>query len=92
MALAARHAQKKYGVKKVCIFDWDVHFGDGTAAIFESDPSVLFISPHRYDGGKFYPGGSAGSAKRIGDQKAKGYNINIPFDAAGMGDDEYIYV
>lgn len=84
--------KKQYGVKKVCIFDWDVHFGDGTAAIFDSDPSVLFISPHRYEGGKFYPGGGAGSAKKIGCSEGKGYNINIPFDVTGMGDDEYIYV
>ena len=30
-AVAARVAQKKYGAKKVCIFDWDVHVGDGTS-------------------------------------------------------------
>ena len=92
VGLAARYAQKNYGVKKVCIFDWDVHFGDGTSSIFESDPSVLFISPHRYENGKFYPGGAAGSAKKIGDHEGKGFNINIPFDVAGMGNDEYIYV
>lgn len=63
MGLAAKHIQKKHKVKKVCIFDWDVHFGDGTASIFEYDPTVLFISLHRYEGGKFYPGGGAGSAK-----------------------------
>lgn len=91
MALAARWAQKKHGVGKVCIFDWDVHFGDGTAAIFESDPSVLFISLHRFNNGKFYPG-PAGSAKKTGDGKGRGYNISIPFDVNGMGNDEYIYV
>lgn len=69
-----------------------MHFGDGTAAIFESDPSVLFISPHRYESGKFYPGGQGGAAKKIGDKEGKGYNINIPFDKAGMGDDEYIFI
>ena len=92
VALAAKYIQKKYEVKKICIFDWDVHFGDGTAAIFESDPSVLFISPHRYEGGKFYPGGGAGSAKKIGEKGGKGFNINIPFDVSGMGNDEYIYI
>lgn len=29
--VAARVAQRDFGVKKVCIFDWDVHVGDGTA-------------------------------------------------------------
>ena len=30
VAVAAKYAQKKYGLKKVAIFDWDVHFGNGT--------------------------------------------------------------
>jgi histone deacetylase 6 len=92
IAVAARHAQKTHKVEKVCIFDWDVHFGDGTAAIFETDPTVLFVSPHRYQSGKFYPGGSAGSAKSIGLKEGRGFNINIPFDVTGMGNDEYIYI
>jgi len=28
----------------------------------------------------------------IGQGKGKGYNINVPFDLAGMGNDEYAYV
>ena len=31
VAVAARYAQKELGLKKVCIFDWDVHVGDGTS-------------------------------------------------------------
>ena len=31
VGVAARVAQKKHGAKKVVIFDWDVHVGDGTA-------------------------------------------------------------
>jgi len=46
---------------------------------------------HRYNEGKFYPGPS-GSAKQTGCGKGKGYNISIPFDVNGMGNDEYIYV
>lgn len=53
---------------------------------------MLFISIHWYDGGKFYPGGKAGSCKNIGSGKGKGFNINVPFDVSGMGNDEYIYV
>lgn len=30
VAVAAKHVQKKYGLKKIAIFDWDVHFGNGT--------------------------------------------------------------
>ena len=30
--------------------DWDIHHGNGTHHIFEDDPSVLYMSVHRYDG------------------------------------------
>ena len=35
VAIGARHLQKKFGLKKVAILDWDVHRGDGTHTIFE---------------------------------------------------------
>lgn len=91
-ANGAKYAQKKYKAQKVVIFDWDVHFGDGTSEILIEDNTVLFISLHRYDGGKFYPGGKNGSSKNVGYGKGKGFNINVPFDVLGMGNDEYAYV
>lgn len=48
-AVAARAAQKA-GAEKVLIMDWDVHHGNGTQHIFEDDPSVLYMSIHRWDG------------------------------------------
>ena len=30
--------------------DWDIHHGNGIQHIFEDDPSVLYMSVHRYDG------------------------------------------
>jgi len=47
-AIAARYAQKKYGIKRVAIIDWDVHHGNGTQEIFWSDPSVFYFSTHQY--------------------------------------------
>lgn len=47
-AVAARAAQAN-GAHRVLILDWDVHHGNGTQHIFEEDPSVLYISLHRYD-------------------------------------------
>ena len=92
VANGAKYAQKKYKCEKVVIFDWDVHFGDGTSEILIEDESVLFISLHRYEGGKFYPGGKNGSSKNVGTGKGKGFNVNVPFDVLGMGNDEYAYV
>jgi acetoin utilization deacetylase AcuC-like enzyme len=55
-AIAARHAQQKYGVERVAIVDWDVHHGNGTQDIFWNDPSVLFTSTHQMP---LYPGTGA---------------------------------
>lgn len=46
-AIAARHAQKKYGIKKVAIVDFDVHHANGTQEVFEKDSSVLVASIHQ---------------------------------------------
>lgn len=47
VAIAAKHAQFR-GLKKVLIVDWDVHHGNGTNAIFYSDPSVMYFSTHQF--------------------------------------------
>ena len=78
-AVAAKVAQKEQGSKKIVIFDWDVHVGDGTSQIFYGDDTVLYISIHRYDNGKFYPG-PKGSEKQVGMGKGKGFNIQYPFN------------
>ena len=49
LGVAARAAQEA-GANRVIIVDWDVHFGNGTQQIFSDDPSVLYMSIHRYDG------------------------------------------
>lgn len=37
----------------------DVHHGNGTQQAFYSDPSILYLSLHRYDDGNFFPGSGA---------------------------------
>ena len=73
-AIAARIAQKQYGLKKVLIFDWDVHVGEGTASILYDDPTVLYMSIHRFDNGKFYPGPIV-KHEQTGEGQGKGFNI-----------------
>ncbi len=46
LAIAARVAQRDYDVGKILVLDLDVHQGDGTAAIFERDPTVRTVSVH----------------------------------------------
>ena len=100
VGVAARVAQKQYNKKKVVIFDWDVHVGDGTANVFYDDDSVLYISIHRYDMGKFFPG-PLGNHDMIGKGAGKGYNIQFPFNLPhqqkgqeqqnNIGDNDYIF-
>ena len=51
--IAARAAQAA-GAERVLILDWDVHHGNGTQEIFEDDPTVMYVSLHRYD--RWVPG------------------------------------
>jgi acetoin utilization deacetylase AcuC-like enzyme len=83
VAVAARYIQKKYGLERVLIVDWDVHHGNGTQHTFEDDPSVLFFSTHQYP---YYPG--TGRATEQGRGAGEGFTINVPMEA-GEGDDEY---
>jgi acetoin utilization deacetylase AcuC-like enzyme len=83
VAIAARYAQKRYGLRRVLIVDWDVHHGNGTQHSFDEDPSVLFFSTHQYP---HYPG--TGRATERGSGVGEGFTINVPMEA-GEGDDEY---
>ncbi|XP_028208611.1 histone deacetylase 15 isoform X3 [Glycine soja] len=87
-AVAALAAQAA-GARKVLILDWDVHHGNGTQEIFEQNKSVLYISLHRHEGGKFYPG--TGAAEEVGSMGAEGYCVNIPWSRGGVGDNDYIF-
>jgi acetoin utilization deacetylase AcuC-like enzyme len=47
VAVAARHAQRKFGLGRVAIVDFDVHHGNGTQDIFWADPTVMYCSTHQ---------------------------------------------
>ena len=83
VAIAARYVQKKHGLSRVLIVDWDVHHGNGTQHSFEQDPSILFFSTHQYP---HYPG--TGRESERGTGAGEGFTINVPMEA-GDGDDEY---
>ena len=83
VAIAARYVQKRYGLARVLIVDWDVHHGNGTQHSFEDDPSILFFSTHQYP---HYPG--TGGATEQGTGNGEGFTINVPMQA-GDGDEEY---
>ncbi|MBA2564424.1 MAG: histone deacetylase [Gemmatimonadetes bacterium] len=74
LAVAARVLQREGGAAKVAILDCDLHQGNGTAHIFEGDPSVFTFSIHQYD---LYP-----YPKQRSD-----LDIHLP---AGTGDEPYL--
>ncbi|MCA1714810.1 MAG: histone deacetylase family protein [Gammaproteobacteria bacterium] len=47
IAVAAAHALGQHGLARVAIIDFDVHHGNGTQAIFETDPRVQYLSSHQ---------------------------------------------
>jgi len=47
VAIAARHAQRKYGIGRAAIVDFDVHHGNGTQDIFWADTRVMYCSTHQ---------------------------------------------
>lgn len=93
VAVAAKNMLKNYpeSVRRIVIVDWDVHHGNGTQKAFWDDPRVLYISLHRYEAGKYYPGTIAGAADQVGEGAGRGTNVNIPWPIGGMGDADYIY-
>lgn len=85
-AIAIRKLQKEGKIKKVMIYDIDVHAGQGTQEIFYSDPKVFTISLHQ-DPTTLYPG--TGFASQKGEGTGKGYNLNVALPS-GTGEKEYL--
>jgi len=59
-AIAARHAQKRYGIDRAAVVDFDVHHGNGSQDIFWSDKTVMYCSTHQMP---LYPGTGARSER-----------------------------
>ena len=63
VAIAARHAQAACGLSRVAIVDFDVHHGNGTQAVAETDPTLFFASSHQFP---LYPGTGAADETGLG--------------------------
>ena len=80
VAIGAQHAIDAHGVQRVLVFDWDVHHGNGTNAIFHERDDVLFCSIHQ---SPLYPG--TGPASDVGRGAGEGFTVNLPVPG-GSGD------
>ncbi len=76
VAIAANTLIKSNVINKAAIIDIDVHHGNGTQAMVEANPNILYISTHQFP---FYPG--TGSVTETGKGDAEGNVLNIPLPA-----------
>ncbi|MFZ0491249.1 MAG: histone deacetylase, partial [Salegentibacter sp.] len=74
--IAARYLQQQNLAKKILIVDLDVHQGNGTAEIFENDPSVFTFSMH-------------GKGNYPFKKERSDLDLEIP---DGTGDEEYLQI
>ena len=75
VAIGAHYARSR-GVDRVLIVDWDVHHGNGTQALVESDPAIRFVSMHQ---SPWYPG--TGAANDRGPHESI-WNVPLPGNLA----------
>ena len=74
VAVAARYALERHGLKKVAIVDFDVHHGNGTEDIVAGDDRILMVSFFQHP---FYPYGENSTAANL---------LNLPVPAYTQGD------
>jgi len=82
--LGIKHAQEVHGLKRIAVFDWDVHHGNGAESAFYDDPDTLTISIHQNN--LFPP--NRGSVEESGEGAGAGSNVNIPMHP-GSGSGAY---
>lgn len=82
VSLAAQHLANQG--KKVLIFDFDGHLGDGTSEIFYHTDKVMYWSIHQFPA---FPG--HGYVDEIGKDAGKGFTINGPLPPSS-GDDIFM--
>jgi acetoin utilization deacetylase AcuC-like enzyme len=63
VAVAAGQARAGHGLQRVAAVDFDVHHGNGTQHMFESDPNLFYASTHQWP---LYPGTGAADETGVG--------------------------
>jgi acetoin utilization deacetylase AcuC-like enzyme len=86
VALAAEYAIRRRNAKRVLIYDWDLHHGNGTQHSFDRTHRVLYVSTHQYP---YYPG--SGNFNEVGHGEGEGYTVNVPL-SGGYGSGDYLAI
>ncbi len=74
IAVAAKHALDRRGLKRVAIVDFDVHHGNGTEDILANDPRCLMVGIFQHP---FYP--------HSGENSSAANMLNLPVPAYAKG-------
>ena len=74
VAVAAKYALARHGLKRVAIIDFDVHHGNGTEDIIRGDDRILMLSFFQHP---FYP--------HSGTREQAGNMLNVPVSAYTKG-------
>ena len=82
VAIAARHLQRRRGVARVLVADFDYHHGNGTEETFYADPTVFTFSCHDRHA---YP--LTGLPERRGIGAGEGFNLNVALPVGATDDD-----
>jgi acetoin utilization deacetylase AcuC-like enzyme len=75
VVIATHVLRAEFGLERVLILDWDVHHGNGTQHLFETEPAVLYVSLHGHPD-TLYPG--TGYESETGRGAGEGFTINVP--------------
>jgi acetoin utilization deacetylase AcuC-like enzyme len=75
-AVAARHAEARWGLRRIAVADFDVHHGNGTQAIFAAEPGLFYASSHQFP---CYPGTGSASERGVGNV------VNAPLPPGANG-------
>jgi acetoin utilization deacetylase AcuC-like enzyme len=79
-AIAAKHAQARWGLRRVAVVDFDVHHGNGTQALLQADPGMFFASSHQQP---CFPGTGDADERGVADNV-----LNLPL-SPGSGSDSF---
>jgi len=82
VAIAAQHLAQQG--KRVLVFDFDGHQGDGIESIFRKNDQVMYWSIHQYPA---FP--DRGTIQEIGEGLGLGYTLNVPIPPHS-GDDIFL--
>lgn len=88
IASAIANLRASHPELRVCIFDIDVHAGNGNEDTFWDDPRTFTISIHELD---IWPGDKTCRAEYVGGPNAIGSVLNFPIPT-GSGDSEYYHI